>query len=143
MSHSFHDPELVKALLIEFLEGEYTVTQLQATLQGGLTVHLDLAPGQREIHGDVLGLDLDIPVSARHVRHMLERYIDGTVSQMELSNWAAFLFCGLFVPEGDTEDEQWEAGDGPVWDILQRLVTPDIFDGLDTIVAKSYLEMLK
>jgi hypothetical protein len=83
-------------------------------------------------------------VRKEHLRRMLERYIAGGISGMELSNWAFFLL-GLddFVPEGNTEEERESAGEGSVWDILQRLMAPMIFDGLDSQVARRYLELIE
>jgi hypothetical protein len=140
---SLNDHRDVKALLTSFLEGECTLAELQSALHPGLTVNFDLAPSSRQMAGEVLGMELQIPVRERHLRQMLEQYLSEGISAADLSNWAAFVYgAGVFIPEGETEEERWEAGDGPVWDILQRLMTPDVFDGMDPLIIKQYLAML-
>jgi hypothetical protein len=75
---------------------------------------------------------------------MLHKYLEGDVTKMELSNWAAFVFFSdFYIPEGETEEERLVAGEGPVWDIIQQLVTPELFEGLEIKVILGYLEMLE
>lgn len=139
-SDNYYELELT---LRSFLEGQISLSQLQEVLLDYLVVNFDLAPNQRDIQNKGFPETIQIPVEERHLRHMLQTYIAGEISEIELSNWAAFIFMsGAFVPEGETEEERWQAGDGPVWDILQRLMTPSIFDGLDTLIAEHYLELL-
>jgi hypothetical protein len=68
----------------------------------------------------------------------------GQISAPQLSDWAAFVFLsGLFRPRGATEEEQCNEGEGPTWDILQRLMTPEVFDGINFDVAKRYIAALQ
>ncbi len=143
MTLSSNERERVEALLRAFLEGECSLEQLVDGLRGYMVVDFSNAPHSREMRNLFLHGLSKMPVEPRHLRRMLHRYIDGDISEMDLSNWAAFLLGPLdFVPIGDTEEERSEAGEGPVWDILQRLSTPMVFDGLDRQVAQHYLDML-
>jgi hypothetical protein len=74
---------------------------------------------------------------------MLQKYVDGEISTLELSNWAAFIFMmPNFIPVGKNEEERNKAGESIPWVILQELVTPDIFGGLDFPRAQEYLDQL-
>lgn len=130
-------------LLYGLLEGSYTLEFVHDALAPHLVFDFHQHETQREIlRNDFEGL-IEIPVEARHVRQMVQRYLAGAISDSALSDWSAFVFLtGLFVPEGTTEDERQRAGEGPVWDILQRLMSPSVFDGLDPIVAREYVAML-
>lgn len=134
-------------LFTGFLEGQYSLSKIQEALREELTIDFSRGQEHREIHTTGLGLDgtAKIPVKESHLRHMLQQYIIGAVSETDLSDWAAFIlaFVGIYVPEGDTEEARDEAGDRSMWDILQRLVTPSLFDGLDSAVAQRYLRMLE
>ncbi len=69
---------------------------------------------------------------------MLQSYIAGQITELDLSNWAAFVFMSeLFVSE-----EGYEPIQELVWDIIQELMTPKIFGGLNESVAQQYLESL-
>jgi len=141
---SSSDLRCAELVLRDFLEGRYSIQEVREALSDYLVIDFGLAPGQREIHNNRLDGVIQIPVEERHLRHMLQEYLAGKISEVDLSNWAAFVFmAGTFVPTGETEEERWQAGDGPVWDILQRLITPSIFDGLDPTVAQRYLRMLE
>jgi hypothetical protein len=86
---------------------------------------------------------IQITVKKHHLRHMLERYLNGEVSGLELSNWAALVYMlPVFVPEGETDEDRWVAGSGPTWNIIQELVTPTLFDGLQPDVVHRYLDSL-
>ncbi len=133
-----------KQVLEKFLEGQLSLSEVQIALHNRLLLDFDLAPAYRRI----LKADLDtniiqVFVTRDHVREMLERYLQGEVSGLDLSNWAALVFMlPVFVPEGETDDERWEAGSSPTWTILQRLVTPELFGGLGPEIVQQYLESL-
>src|SRR5688572_6708020 len=124
----FLDRAALVRMLVGFLEGEYSLADLEKRLPEYVAINFDWAPGLRRIQPEginaltsILG-DKQLPVTSRHVRGMLERYLRKETSEIELSNWAAFVCMStLFGPEGDTDEEKWEAGEGPAWDILQRL----------------------
>ncbi len=78
-----------------------------------------------------------------HLRDMLQKYIFGKISDIELSNWAAFVFMAqVYVPKGESEGERLRAGEGLVWDILQRLMSPTVFGMLSHQIAQNYLNLL-
>ncbi len=140
---SASERERAQTILRAFLEGRCSLEQLINSLPNYIEVDLTQAPNSRTIRN--LGLHglAKIPVEQRHLRRMLERYLAGEISELDLSNWAGFLLGPFdFVPEGDSEEERAAAGGGPVWDILQRLSTPVIFGGLDRQLAERYLRML-
>ena len=135
--HPFHQ------LLIEFAEGHGSLQQLQDQMRNDINFDFARSPAYRKINHNQLEGFIKIDFKAQWLCVMLKRYIDEEVSKIELSNWAAFIVLSeLFVPEGDTEEEKWLAGDGPVWDILQRLMTPEVFDGLDKYIVNQYLRWL-
>lgn len=100
---------------------------------------------QREIL--VHGFDdqaIAIIVRKRHVVRMLQRYLAGQVSEIELSNWAFLVFAlAAFVPEGRTDDDRWKNGEGPVWQVLQKLATPHIFAPLELEAVRGYLAWIR
>lgn len=138
----------VEGSLTQFLEGRIRLSELQEQLAAYVTIDFQAQYGRREIRNVAegrIGLDdfIKIPVHKRHVCSMLERYLGGEVSEAELSDWAAFIrMFPVFVPEGETEEEQWQAGEGPVWDVLDRLAAPAAFGGLDPPTARQYLDLL-
>jgi hypothetical protein len=135
--------EQIEMILKDFLEGRLSLRQIQDALRGYMVIDFDPIRGHREIRNNELDGVIGIPVEKSHLRHALQRYIDGKISETDLSNWAAFVFMAqVYIPQGQTEEERNEAGNGPVWDILQRLGTPLIFDGLSLQVAGLYLDML-
>jgi hypothetical protein len=135
---SLHEDE-VKELLKDFLEGRRPLSEIQESLHDRLRIDFHLAPAHRKIVKNELDNEtIQITVKEEHLRHMLQRYLDGEMSELELSNWAALIYMlPVFIPEGETEDEQWEAGSGPTWAILQELVTPELFGGLGPKIVQS------
>lgn len=131
----------VERILQEFLHGIHSFADLQQLLRP--YVIIDFRAEHRYIgHNSLEGL-LRIPLDAAPLRSMLRRYRDGALSAQELSDWAAFVFMSeVFVPTGVTEAECWKAGDDPVWDVLQQLMTPSIFGGLDPMIADEYSALL-
>jgi len=138
----------VEGSLTQFLEGRIRLSELQEQLAAYVMIDFQAQYGRREIRNVAegrIGLDdfIKIPVHKRHVCNMLERYLGGEISEAELSDWAAFIrMFPVFVPEGETEEEQWQAGEGPVWDILDRLAAPAAFGGLDPPTVRQYLDFL-
>lgn len=140
---SLDDKQEMILVLKGFLNGDVQLPQLLQAAQDSLVVDFRSAPGQREIKDNLLDGAIEIPVTQQHIRNMLRKYLSEEISVAELSDWAAFIFMAqVFVPAGETEEERWLAGDGPVWDILQRLMTPQCFDGLNREVAQQYIDML-
>lgn len=134
------DRDGIEATLHDFLAGEVSVAQLQDALRNCMTIHFSSIDGRREIRDNTLEGVITIPVDAQDVRRRIEQFLTERISSTDLSDWAAFIILSeIFVPSGDTDEERWQAGDGPVWDILQRLMTPAVFDGLDSHVAERYL----
>jgi hypothetical protein len=141
---SSNDRHQAEVVLRTFLEGQCSIREIQESLSNYIIIDFELAPAQREIRHNRLEGAIHIPVEVRHLRRLLQEYLAGRISEADLSDWAAFVFmAGVFVPVGGTEEERWQAGDGPVWDILQKLMTPSVFDGLDSAVAQRYLDMLE
>ncbi len=140
---SSSERDRIERTLKAFLEGDYPLAQLVVALGNYMSVDYSKAPDLRVVRNVNLKGVAKIPVGREHIRNMLKRYVDGRISDIELSNWAAFITGPLiFTPEGDTEEQRAEEAEGPVWDILQRLVSPVIFDGLNRDVAERYLDML-
>lgn len=133
-----------KQLLTDFLEGRRPLSQIEEELHDYLLINFHLAPARREIvRSDLDSRTIQITVKEHHLRHMLQQYLDGEVSAIELSNWAALIYMlPVFVPEGETEDERWEAGNEPTWTIIQELVTPELFDSLHPDAVRRYLDLL-
>ncbi|MCL4267365.1 MAG: hypothetical protein KJ069_29580 [Anaerolineae bacterium] len=131
----------IKQLLTDFVEGKVSIRQIQKGLHGYLFLNFDNAPDSREIgHGSDLDLSkvIRVRIGTRHLCHMLQSYIAGQITELDLSNWAAFVFMSeLFVSE-----EGYEPIQELVWDIIQELMTPKIFGGLNESVAQQYLESL-
>ena len=143
MTLSSNERRKIECVLQNFLTGASTLTDVQAALQNYVKINYDLAPNYREMHDNQLQTVVQIRVIDQYVQHMLNKYIVGEISALELSNWAAFIFTsGGFVPNGETEDEQWKAGEGPLWDILQQLMTPSVFGELTPEIAQRYLAQL-
>lgn len=134
--------EEIETTLRSFLEGQTSLLQLSRNLKG--KIEFDFSDARREIRSNNLEGEIGIAVEEEHVRRALLRYSSGDISAEELSDWAAFIFLSeVFIPKGGTPEERWQAGEGPVWDILQQLMTPSLFNGLDFEVARDYLEQLR
>ena len=132
-----------KRILEGFLEGEISLTNLQSLLKGYITLDFTRAPGQRNIQNVEIDPNIQIPVMKEYLCNMLRKYMCGELSELDLSNWAAFIYMSTFyIPEGETEEERWKEGEGPIWEILQKLVAPSIYDGLNSKIAKKYLDLL-
>jgi hypothetical protein len=132
------------AELEAFLRGEVPVSRLRKALAHRFAFYNDDAPASRGMRD--ISLD-DIPplsVSANHVISMLDRFRLGLVRAQELSDWAALLvMLPVFVPEGETDEQRWEASNGPVWDTLHRLAVPNVFGELTPGIAQDYMELLQ
>jgi hypothetical protein len=137
--------ETIRPVLLAFLVGGISLAELQQGLAVYLTLDYGSAPDHREVkfHKD-LGQVAEIPVERVHLQMMLQRYLAGYIAELDLSNWAAFIFAlpGVYVPAGDTEEEQENPANIVVWDLLQKLVTPNIFGGLNSKIAQEYLKLL-
>jgi len=141
---SSSDSSEIELILYGFLEGNISLSQLQDALKSRITIHFSSTNGYREIRDNTIEGIIKIPVEVQHVRRRIEQFLAEHILATDLSDWAAFIILsGVFVPTGDTDEERWQAGDGPVWDILQRLMTPAVFDGLDPRVAERYLAILR
>jgi hypothetical protein len=109
------------------------------------TIEVDFgnAPSKREIIRNDLEGKIQIEEKRESLKNALHRYLNGALEVEELSDWAAFIFMSSFyIPKGESEEERWREGEGAVWDILQRLITPSIFGGTDFEIVRNYLEML-
>ena len=127
-----------------FLEGNYRLEEIAGLLRDYLGIDFGGSPMHREITYNALDGEIEIEVDEHHVRRMLEAYLAQKVTGQELSNWAAFIFMAqVFVPKGNSEAERLHSGEGPVWDVLQRLMTPDIFGGLSFQLINGYLDLLQ
>lgn len=143
MTSSSNDYSETEKMLRGFLEGVYTLDQVKRVLEPRLIFDFDDHEKRREILRNELAGAIKIPVDETHVRKTLERYLEGKLSATDVSDWAAFVYLTeVFVPKGDTEEARWLAGEGPTWDVLQRLMTPSLFGGLNEMMAKEYIEML-
>lgn len=127
-----------------FLQGKLTVSELRKVLADRFSVDIDNAPAFREMRGISLDDIPPLPVTSAHVIAMLDRFRMGLLQAKELSDWAALLLMlPVFVPEGETDEEQWEASNGPVWDILHRLAAPNVFSELTPGIARDYMELVQ
>jgi hypothetical protein len=136
--------EEAKESLHLFLEGKLTLDSLLNKLSKQIIVEFPSSEGARKILRNDLEGVISLEFKPHHLSNMLKKYLEGQISGKSLSDWSAFIFLsGIFVPEGQTEEERWEAGEGPVWDILQQLVSPSVFGGLDTLKAEEYLGILE
>lgn len=126
-----------------FLEGRLGLFDLAKTLSDHIVFDFKLGTEYREITKNELQGKFEIPVRSRNLQNMLLKFIADEVTKQELSDWAAFIYLSrVYIPEGNSDDEKFVAGEGPVWDILQRLITPEIFDGMDKDIANKYLNWL-
>jgi len=135
--------EIMENILKNFLDGKVSLTDLQAVVDGYIAIDFSQAPELRNIQELYLDESIKIPVKNNHLCSMLRKYISGETSELNLSNWAAFIvMTPFFVPEGKTEKERWQAGEEPLWEILQKLVTPGVYGELNPDIAHSYMSIL-
>jgi len=134
---------MIKKTLDNFLNGQITLSYLQRVFAGYILIDFSHAPEYREIQELELDESITIPVKKEHLCFMLMKYISGEISDLDLSNWAGLIFTmPFFVPEGDTEEDRWKAGEAPLWIVLQKLVAPSIYGGLDSTIARDYVDLL-
>jgi len=134
--------KIIKKILEDIAGGDLT-------LEGGLALLPDyvisyLASGEtRKIEFSKTPSEIKISFGANDLKKVLMRYQSNKMSSIALSEWATFVLgCEAYVPFGDTEEERWQSGDGPVWDILQRLATPSIFAEITPHTIGLYIEMI-
>jgi len=66
------------------------------------------------------------------------------MSELELSNWASIIYMlPTYGPQGETQEARWAEGESAVWDVIQRLATPEVFDPLSSELIVSYLSKLE
>ena len=135
-----------KSVLLGFLEGRISLEDMKYELRHSLEIDFSQGSRSRKIKsvGNQPMPDVCIQVQTAHLQARLIQYRNGEISGEELSDWAAFVFLSeFFVPSGESEQEQEVNGEGVLWDLLQRLMKPAIFDGLTIEVAEEYLYILK
>ena len=116
--------------LIALLEGKILVDDFLTMYRD----RIDAKFSETSIYRSITKIDIDssvkIPVTHHHLVNMLKKYFRHEISDDQLSNWATSIVAGdWFVPEGETLDEQWAAGDGLLWTYINQLVTPQFCDG--------------
>lgn len=133
----------IAKILRGFLLGKITFQTLQVSLKGLITFDFTLAPEHREIRDIKIDENIKFPVKDEYVCRMLQKYVSGEISGLDLSNWAAVIYMTpYFFPEGQTEEERWLASEGRMWVVLQKLVTPSIYGGISISVVQSYIDLL-
>jgi hypothetical protein len=136
--------ENVQISLEKFLGGKLSASELQETLQGRVSLNFDKAPSYRSLQDISLDDITPLSVTSSNLNVMLSRFCLGDLKGNELSNWAALLIAlPVFVPEGETEEQQWAVSNGPVWDILHRIATPNVFSELTIDIVTSYIKRLE
>lgn len=138
----FQSDDQLNQVLAIYLSGGSTLIDLTAALAPWLIIDFSHSPATREIQVIAPLPDVELTVSKKHLCYMLEQYELGHISEKSLSDWAAFIFLTPFyVTENEilglTQDK-----DDVVGDLLQRLMTPEIFDGLDAEVVSQYKRIL-
>jgi len=136
--------ERIKSVLKEFIEGEKTLSEIINELNSYLIIDFHSKPGERVILKNEIESEFNLPLNEDYLKNMLTRYLKGIISEQDLSDWSAFVYLtGFYIPEGATEDERWEAGELPLWDILQQLMSPSIFGGINSEKIRQYIQMLE
>lgn len=135
--------EVIAEILFNFLIGKLSFLTLKRKLKDLITFDFRYAPERREIYDLKIDENIQFTVKEEYLCEMLKKYISGEISDIDLSNWAAIIFMTpFFIPVGNTEEERWLSGEGPLWEILQKLVTPRVYGGLNFDIAKVYLSKL-
>lgn len=135
--------EDTRKILIKFLEGEIILKELQEAFNGHITIDFDFAPNRRIIKDIHLNENVKVQVTQKHLCQMIRKYIKGIISDLEFSNWAAFILMSpFFMPKGETEEEQWEEGDSITWEIIQKIASPNIFEEINITNEIKNLELL-
>lgn len=130
--------EGTKGTLTSFLHAEISLDAVIEALAGLITIDFVTIPGQRIIIDNHLEGKVAIDFKQEDLVFMLHKYLSNEVSLSALSDWAAFIYLsGLYTLTEEMPDG-CEPGDHPVWDILQRLMSPSIFH----IVDRASIEML-
>jgi len=81
-------------------------------------------------------------VKPSHVRNMLKRYLEGTISDVELNRWARFICCRLeYVVPGRNDYAISDFYEGAYY-IIQCMSTPEIDGDIDEERIKEYLAEL-
>jgi hypothetical protein len=133
-----------KIMIVEFALGYHDLSFVREHLSGYIEIDFEGYPPTRIIRNNQLEDYIDISFEKIYMVNNLQRYLDGKCSSKELSDWAAFIdMSGFFDPKGNTEAERFIEGEGPLWDILQKLETPEISGGLNPDVVKRFLEVLQ
>jgi hypothetical protein len=140
---NLHKRNIIKQNLKKFLEGDLSFSGLKESLEGFLTLNFNEAPGLRKISDINIDDDIKLHVKPEHIKVILQKYIEGEISSLELSNWAAFIYMmPNYISEGKKGNERIHADESALMDVLQQLITPGIFGGLDIDKAREYLDQV-
>ncbi len=132
-----------KRILQEFLQGSLTFAQLKKELKGLMEIDFSIITGRREIRNNTIDGKYEISVEPLHLQAALERYLHNQIDEVELSDWAAFIImAGIYRPLGSTEEEQEREAEGVLWDILRRIMVPQVFS-ISKNSVRQYLESIK
>ena len=133
----------IRSILVDYLEGRFSLTEFQDKLRDHILLNFDSNLAERNIQNINIPESIKIIVHKKHLQSMLGKYLDEKISVKELSDWAAFIYMEPFyIPEGETEDERWQEGEGVVWNTIQKLATQDLTIKFNLTIAREYLETL-
>ena len=84
----------------------------------------------------------NVPIHPQDIEKMLHKFLDGEITENELSKWAAFLsirgeYCN---PDLKVENEDFYQD---MWDVIYSLSTPEIDGVINDENVKKYLIVLK
>jgi hypothetical protein len=115
-----------------FVRGEASFEQLEAALRPYAV--FDFGSESRTIHYRQ-ALDVHVTLGPGQLLPMLQRYLAGQVSAPELSRWAAVLVGMVeFGADPTWSDDAADALE-PMWDVLERLATPQMFQPITPAVV--------
>lgn len=130
-------------ILCRYLLGKISFRVLKSRLEGKIAFDFRDAPMNRRIYDIHIDENIQIVVKKEHLCRMLRKYISKEINDLELSNWAAIIYImPNFIPDGNSDEERNRSGEGMLWQILQELITPFLFGGLNESIAKKYLNQL-
>jgi hypothetical protein len=130
----------VAGVMQAFVHGEATFEQLETVLRP--FVVFDLGGEFSTIHYRQ-PLTAHVVLDPEQLLPMLRRYLAGHVAAPELSQWAAVL-VGMteFGPDPTWSDEAADALE-PMWDVLEQLATPQIFQPITPALVSAFVEQLQ
>ena len=123
----------------DFVRGNASFNELEVVLRPHASFSLNGNPKGVHFRSPI---GSHVTLTPRDLLPQLNRYLAGTVSEADLATWATVLvMLTEFGPDPSWSDEQADQLE-PMWDILEQLGTPEIFQPITPELVHEFVARL-